>query len=1194
MEKIARMDSRKQRYLEKVLEKIERAEEDGVDLRMSMSVDTLFPPARPAPLPRSSSSSLTGGHTGPGPSASAGPPRRAQSRQSIAPPKVAKQPPRNNQSAPASGQNQNVQPRPVVRRGPGKVEAIRAARLAAMQASSAEPQQSHPPQPLAHALPLHHHQQPPPQPEALLDREMPPGGTMPLRVRMTSTWGDLEYVGLTGLELLDGTGSPLTEANLSPVWVYAAGQRVPDDTASRVLNERNKSIVERNMWKTKFTPPVDLVVHLPDSVAQAAARVRVWNYNQSVVKSAIGARAASISLGGVAVWSGELKRGCGNQIFDYSQSISLAKKPPHAQAQHHPRHQAPGTSQAPSGKSARSASEGEEGDGSGGEGEEGGGGEVVAVRARRGVSFGGGAPAVIGTSLAAGPSTPPENPPVTAIPTHPRKAPSTPAFAGASFAETNQVSYIDVDRALLDEEDDGGLGEESGGDKGPPPLSARDPVEMSFESLHTFDRSHLGRLKQGPAFTSASPYLPSTPGAVAASAATTDSPARVTGAPLPIPARPAGLILTFTITSTWGDPHYVGLCGIEVFNSSGDRVDTSDPSLVSANPSDVNSLPGGDGLDPRTPDKLVDGVNWTCDDLHMWLAPFTAGRDHVVTLRLPEVTELGMIRIWNYNKSRIHAARGARMMEIRLDGDPIFRGEVSRAPGSLKGAPERAEPILFTLDPQAIERLESDSSRMLYLASQADEIRYDFDLSESMSMTMGTRPGTAEAGERAGSGGGERPMTAAAARRAPSHPSRPSSAASAAHASSSSSSAPATDGLVTGRVVELRLLETWGDMFYAGLCGLALVGPDGAEVPLSPSMLQAEPRDMNSIPGHSGDHRVLENLVTGDRVTMDDAHMWLIPYAPGELHRVTIALPRATPLSELLIWNYNKTQEDTSRGVKRLWVAVDGKPLTGDEGVVVRRAPGHAEVDYVQRLVLSPGAATLAKWRDLRREVRDARDRPKLGSLLVQEWEPPLLPFGSLLTLTLRSTWGDPDYIGLDRVQVLDHTGALAPVLSISVFPDDREGMHPDDPRVPLRLLDAPAPGGGGWLGGFTPGEPVQLHLVLPDPFLLGALRVHNYSKTARRGAAEVDVTLDGSLIFRGVLGRARTTAIVFSNRSSIAAREADLVGRVAAEMQVEEWNDRRKVKSGLKEDGAFSSVYDRLGDRPTTGRVSHNHAYHQ
>jgi hypothetical protein len=50
----------------------------------------------------------------------------------------------------------------------------------------------------------------------------------------------------------------------------------------------------------------------------------------------------------------------------------------------------------------------------------------------------------------------------------------------------------------------------------------------------------------------------------------------------------------------------------------------------------------------------------TCDDTHVWLAPFTPGGRHVVTITFDSAFTLGMLRIWNYNKNRIHSLRGAR------------------------------------------------------------------------------------------------------------------------------------------------------------------------------------------------------------------------------------------------------------------------------------------------------------------------------------------------------------------------------------------------------------------------------------------------------------------------------------------------------------------------------------------------------
>jgi hypothetical protein len=109
------------------------------------------------------------------------------------------------------------------------------------------------------------------------------------------------------------------------------------------------------------------------------------------------------------------------------------------------------------------------------------------------------------------------------------------------------------------------------------------------------------------------------------------------------------------IYSTWGDLHYVGLTGIELFDETGRLVTFPNRKVcgnarasaacafttlaplnavvslvcvhqlaITADPPDINVLPEY-GSDPRTVDNLLDGVNWTCDDMHVWLAPFTPG-----------------------------------------------------------------------------------------------------------------------------------------------------------------------------------------------------------------------------------------------------------------------------------------------------------------------------------------------------------------------------------------------------------------------------------------------------------------------------------------------------------------------------------------------------------------------------------------
>ena len=90
----------------------------------------------------------------------------------------------------------------------------------------------------------------------------------------------------------------------------------------------------------------------------------------------------------------------------------------------------------------------------------------------------------------------------------------------------------------------------------------------------------------------------------------------------------------------------------------------------------------------------MDQTYLTCDDLHVWLAPFTEGSHHFVYIDLNNEEEIAMIRIWNFNKSRIHSCRGVKDIRIDLDNKVIFYllfllkvifyGEIQKAPGNLK------------------------------------------------------------------------------------------------------------------------------------------------------------------------------------------------------------------------------------------------------------------------------------------------------------------------------------------------------------------------------------------------------------------------------------------------------------------------------------------------------------------------------
>ncbi|XP_046860726.1 katanin-interacting protein-like isoform X2 [Xenia sp. Carnegie-2017] len=70
---------------------------------------------------------------------------------------------------------------------------------------------------------------------------------------------------------------------------------------------------------------------------------------------------------------------------------------------------------------------------------------------------------------------------------------------------------------------------------------------------------------------------------------------------------PSGQNLVINFLTTWGDQYYVGLNGVEIFNSSGIPVQISS---ITAKPCDIKVLQEYN-TDPRVVSNLIDGVYFT-------------------------------------------------------------------------------------------------------------------------------------------------------------------------------------------------------------------------------------------------------------------------------------------------------------------------------------------------------------------------------------------------------------------------------------------------------------------------------------------------------------------------------------------------------------------------------------------------------
>ena len=555
-----------------------------------------------------------------------------------------------------------------------------------------------------------------------------------------------------------------------------------------------------------------------------------------------------------------------------------------------------------------------------------------------------------------------------------------------------------------------------------------------------------------------------------------------------IPVSPLINGLTCKLISSWDEKTLIGLNGIEVFNTEGKKVKMTIGNLK------VYSKTGKAIMDDESNYKLINEDFNNCDQKKQWVYSTNKKLPLTVKIKFSEAQNIAFIRVWNYNGSRIDAGKGVKNMIIANyeDNTLLFAGSIRKASGMIVRLKKNFEPIFFTKNKTILNKIaKEDWLFNKYSKNNNKEVKQT--INDKFLVFINQRPTTAEFNEQM------KNQFKSNKSRVMENIIADSSQRNIQGKYSPTNSFLGYNGFITLKTLKIIVLETWDDMKEFSLSGIEFFKDSRQKIPDDCYRITTKNKVISEDQG-SFDKCIKAGKPVICRYRVNDENM------------IEINFKHSYEITFMRIYFSFVNPAHISKGIKRVHLYGNNSLLNDDRGLYLKKGSDLGFMKKYPQQINFP----------INQVICDVEPRP--SHIL-----PISSPSGFTIQINLKSTFGDPYYIGLNGLEIFDVKGnnlleesnegnfkMIAEPPGVFILPN----MSKDKRKV--RNLyngsNISESYSDVWLAPYVKFDKQYKQNIIViefiNPIALGAINFWHYTKDTFRSAKGVEILLDGNLIY--------------------------------------------------------------------------------